>query len=94
MRINPNLKSRLKRQLIKTIEDEKQNRIVIRTPYKLSDEQISRITKSMKASGKTEVVNEVDSDLIGGLVIEKGSKIFDASVKKNIDSAVANLINT
>lgn len=59
----------------------------VQTAFKLSKEQEKALQESLtKAMGQTVAVNlEVKQDLIGGMVVTVGSKMFDASVKRKLE---------
>jgi len=80
MKINPQLKENLKRHL--TIELQKtKEKIIIFSPYALGQNEISSLLNCFPNLSQSSVENTVDSSLIGGVIIQYGSKIIDLSIK-------------
>lgn len=59
----------------------------VQSAFKLSKEQEQALQESLtKAMGQTVAIRlEVKQDLIGGMVVTVGSKMFDASVKRKLE---------
>lgn len=60
----------------------------VRSARPLSKEQESKLAKRLKSSLGKEVrlETEVDEDLIGGLVVQVGSKLIDTSLRTKLDN--------
>jgi F-type H+-transporting ATPase subunit delta len=64
-------------------------RVVVESPYKLEEKELSRIAESMRASrgaAKAVVEERVVQGLIGGPVVRIGSERIDASLRGRIRS--------
>jgi len=89
--IDIQIKKNLKNYLKSLIEKEK-NRIKIISVYSLSKEEIEKLTKFFSKSS-AEIENIIDPSIIGGMIIQQGSKIIDLSIKnrlKNIEKKYGN----
>ena len=62
----------------------------ITTAHSMSEKSLEEIQKILKLQG--EIVKNVDKELIGGVVIKVGNKIFDASIKTKINKLKQHLI--
>ncbi|MDO9579005.1 MAG: ATP synthase F1 subunit delta [Bacteroidales bacterium] len=60
------------------------------TAHNISEKSLEEIQKILKLQG--EIVMNIDKDLIGGVVIKVGNKIFDASIKTKINKLKQHLI--
>jgi F-type H+-transporting ATPase subunit delta len=74
-------------------EAEGQLNVTLTTAYELSDAEAKDIVARIeKASGrKVEATRKVDPDLIGGIVLEAGSRRADASVRGRLDRLALDL---
>jgi F-type H+-transporting ATPase subunit delta len=63
-------------------------RVRVTSATELSADQLSALTKTLKDSLKSEpvVVARVNPDLLGGLVVQVGDKVFDTSVRSRLDN--------
>ena len=61
--------------------------ITVTTSAKLSEEMKSKITEKMsKIIGKTVTINErIDPSIIGGIIVDHGSRRYDGSVKARLN---------
>lgn len=75
---------------------ERRLRVVLTTAHELSDEEAdSLVAKIERASGRpVEASRRVDSELIGGLVVEAGSLRLDASVRGRLERLRNELVQT
>jgi F-type H+-transporting ATPase subunit delta len=66
----------------------------ITTAFSLSDEQMAGLMAKLEAKfgRKIEASQEVDAELIGGVVIQVGDEVMDASVRGRLASMAATLI--
>ena len=62
----------------------------ITTAHSISEKSLEEIQKILKLQG--EIVMNIDKELIGGVVIKVGNKIFDASIKTKINKLKQHLI--
>ncbi len=86
MKIDASFKKRLKHYLIKKIKEEERGKIIIQTPYPLTEEDLNFFYSQLPYLKQYVIENQVVSDLIGGFIIQHGSKIIDASVSSQINS--------
>jgi len=91
MKIDTQLKKKLKDQLIKSIQTQKQETVIVKSPYSMTKDELSSMRSTLKIPQNHTLENVVDKELIGGFVIQHGSNIIDASVKTNITNLVARL---
>jgi F0F1-type ATP synthase delta subunit len=61
--------------------------VTIMTAYKLSHEEIGRITELFPALQDRKIINMVDATILSGLIIKVGTRIFDLT----LNSALENL---
>lgn len=63
--------------------------VTLTTATKLGDKQLDEITDMIAASGATyenvELSSKVDSDILGGFIIEFDDKLYDASAAHRLD---------
>lgn len=85
MKINPRLKEDLKKYLLRKQEEE-QNKVMIRSAYKLSEEELKSITEFFPELKGKEIVEVTDDSLLAGVVIQQGSKVRDLSLKSQLMS--------
>ena len=67
--------------------DQKRLTVELTTAYELSDDEAATILKKIeKSSGRSvEATRKVDSALIGGIILQVGSRRLDASIRGRID---------
>lgn len=63
-------------------------RVKVTTAAALSDDQMSALAKTLSETLKTEPVIDarVNPDLLGGLVVQVGDKVYDTSVRSRLDT--------
>ena len=66
----------------------------ITTAYPLSDSQHARLMAKLEAKfgARIDAVQEVDADLIGGLIVRVGDEVMDASMRGKLAGIAAPLI--
>lgn len=80
MKINPQLKEELKKQLTGFVAREKE-KVIVFSVYPLAPGEISQVLDaSEELKGRT-FTNVVDKSLVGGIIIQYGSKVIDLSIK-------------
>jgi len=82
--INSRIKKDLRNYLKNLIEKEK-NLIKIVSVYPLSKQEISDLANFFSISS-AEIENIIDPSIIGGIVINQGSKIIDLSIKNRLQN--------
>ncbi|PIY72272.1 hypothetical protein COY87_01820 [Candidatus Roizmanbacteria bacterium CG_4_10_14_0_8_um_filter_33_9] len=80
MKINPQLKEELKKHLDSEIQKSKEE-VILFSPYSLEQLEIDSLLNCFPMLKRNSVKNIVDSSLIGGVIIQYGSKIIDLSIK-------------
>ena len=85
MKIKQRLKEDLKKYLFKKQEEE-QNKVTIRSAYKLAEEELKSIVELFPELKGKEVAQIIDDSLIAGVVIQQGSKVRDLSLKSQLMS--------
>ncbi|HRY37033.1 MAG TPA: ATP synthase F1 subunit delta [Candidatus Magasanikbacteria bacterium] len=64
--------------------------ITVKSAHGLSENLLNEIKKNLNLQG--EVKEEIDESILGGVVVTVGNKIFDASVKTQINKLKQQLI--
>lgn len=85
MKINPQLKEDLKKHLSQEISKKKQ-KVSIVSVYGLSKDEIVKIQETIPGIKNREVENVVDPGILGGVIVQFGSKIIDLSLKSKLYS--------
>jgi F0F1-type ATP synthase delta subunit len=91
MKIDPYIKNKLKKIFSETLKQSKEV-ITFTSSGELSSDQIELLLKSIVTKrGKPEVVFETDPELLAGVVIKKGSRTIDLSIKGRLEQLQNNL---
>ncbi len=53
--------------------------------YKLSQSELDLIKEKIPALKRVELVNVIDKGIIGGIIIQHGSKVIDFSLKNRLE---------
>lgn len=85
MKIKPHLKEDLKKYLTEKVRAEEQ-RIKVYSAYRLSNEEKDLLKKSVKELEWREVDYLVDESLLAGVLIKKGSKEINISLKGTLSN--------
>ena len=80
MKIKPLLKEELKKYLTEKVKEEEQ-KVKVTSAYKLSDEEKKLIQSRVKGFVWNDVDYLVDESLMAGIIIQKGSKVINLSLK-------------
>lgn len=80
MRIKPHLKEDLKKYLIDKVRSEEQ-KIKVYSAYELSEDEKNLIKKEIKDFDWSDVDYLIDDSLLAGIMIKKGSKVINLSLK-------------
>jgi F-type H+-transporting ATPase subunit delta len=69
-------------------ERAKRVRVKVRTATPLTDEQTQRLKETLgQATGMDPVLDvQVEEDLLGGMIVQVGDKVFDSSVRTRIEA--------
>lgn len=84
MKISPGVKNDLKRYLIRTLR-ERDEEVTVLSACKLDKTDMESVYKMLKGVDKSAVHVEVDASLLAGIVIKKGSKVIDLSLKSQLE---------
>lgn len=91
MKIDPYIKNKLKRIFSETLTQSKEV-ITFISSRQLSSDQIELLLKSIVTKGeKPEVVFKTDPELLAGVVIKKGSRTIDLSLRGRLEQLQNNL---
>lgn len=85
MKISARLKEDLKRYLLRRRLEEAE-KVTIVSAYKLSAKEVENIKKRIPDIKKSEVHVEVDESLMAGVLVQKGSKIIDLTLRGRMQS--------
>jgi F-type H+-transporting ATPase subunit delta len=89
MKIDPQLKSELKKYLLEKMQQERVVHIV--SPYLLSENEMSKLKNNFAMLKDARIENEVDKSLVAGVVIKFGSQMIDLSIKGELQE-LSNLV--
>jgi F-type H+-transporting ATPase subunit delta len=91
MSLDPHLKEELKKFLLKKIREESEI-LTVTSAHPLTPAQEAEI-KTLIPDGKKEMNTEIDTSLIAGVILKKGSKILDLSLKGRLQNLENQIIN-
>lgn len=80
MRLDPHVKERLKKAFSEELVAKKEM-VTIFSAYRLSDEGMKTILTQFPQFATGKVENTVDISLIGGFIIQSGSRLIDLSIR-------------
>ncbi len=80
MRLDPQVKERLKKSLTAELVAQKQQ-VTVFSPYPLSENEMKDIVSRFPRFNAGNPENKIDSSLIGGFVIQSGSELVDLSIR-------------
>lgn len=80
MRLDPQLKERLKQTFTQGLVAQKELVRVFST-YQLSSEELQKILAQFPQYEGREVENRVDTSILGGFVVQSGSQTIDLSIR-------------
>lgn len=83
MKINSDLKRELSHYLREKLAKDKK-KVVVVSPYPLSVEEMGMFTRSIPLIKNSELVNEVDKNLLSGIIIKFGTKMIDLSLNSRL----------
>lgn len=83
MKIDQNLKEDLKQYVQNRLAHQK-NMVTLVAPYTLSNEEIQTLIKNVPTLKDAEITQEIDNDIMAGVVIKFGSKMIDLSLKSEL----------
>ncbi|OGK16055.1 hypothetical protein A2690_01400 [Candidatus Roizmanbacteria bacterium RIFCSPHIGHO2_01_FULL_39_12b] len=91
MKVTPAIKRDLKSYLLKRIKNKDEHRVVeIQTPFPMSLSEQKFLKNYL--SGKVDLKNTINPELLGGFVLVDGSEKIDASIAGQLDEIVNSLI--
>ncbi len=80
MRLDPQVKERLKKAFSEEIVAQKEL-VTIYSAYQLPDEDIQKIVQRFPQFQSGKIENKIDSTIIGGFIIQAGSQLIDLSIR-------------
>ena len=80
--------------MVRSLQQEKKQTVIITTPYAISDEQLDYFKKQLQIPASMTLQTKTDETIIGGFILQYGSNIIDASIQTQVNSLVSNLQNT
>lgn len=83
MRIDPAIKRELKIYLKKKIDD-KNHKVTVYSTYALSEDEFTLLKKKLPLLKESIISNEIDKEILGGIVIKFGSKMIDLSLRREL----------
>lgn len=84
MKLKPRIKDELRKFLIHKQQAEKAKARVI-SAQKLSEEEWTQVFQLFPDLKGKKIENEIDESLLAGIVVQKGSKIIDLSLKTQLN---------
>ncbi len=85
MKIKPHLKEELKKYLLEK-ERQESEKITIVSAHKLSNEEWEMIRNLYPQLKGKDVKNAIDQSLLAGVIIKRGSRIIDLSLRQKLKS--------
>lgn len=92
MKINSALKNRLKKAVLAQLRHPEAREVVVKSAYPMTQIEVDKLKTSATFLKEAKVVNQVDTSLIGGLIILDGSRIIDVSIKGKLDEIIDSLL--
>ncbi len=92
MKIDKQLRAKIKRQILDGMHSVQEKEIIVKTPFKMTEDEMHSLKKSMPIYSKASITNIIDESIIGGMMIIDGSTIFDYSIKGKMSDVVDNLL--
>ena len=83
MKIDPNLKEDLK-QYIQKKNDHQKSIVTVVSSYTLSNEELNSLKNNIPVLKDAEIHQEIDTDIMAGVIIKFGSKMIDLSLKSEL----------
>ncbi len=83
MRIDPTLKQDLKTYLQKKIHS-KSRKVTVYSTYPLSKAEMKLLETKLPVLKESDMTNEIDREILGGLIIKFGSKMIDLSIRRQL----------
>ena len=67
--------------------DNKEVKVYVTSVIKISDNLEDQLKKTLSKNGKmkVKVINLIDKDLLGGLIIQIGSNLIDTSIRSKLN---------
>ena len=80
MRLDPQVKERLKKAFFEELVAQKEL-VTVYSAYRLSDEDTQKIVQRFPQFQSGKIENKIDSSIIGGFIIQAGSQLVDLSIR-------------
>ncbi len=92
MKIDAAIRTNLRKKIIKELNSPQNRTVIVRSAYKMSEGEISQLKQALPDMQTAHLTNEVDPEIIAGVILVDGSKIIDYSVKGRLDELVTSLL--
>lgn len=92
MKIDAAIRSNLRKKIMKELKSPQNRTVTVRSAYAMSSSELAQLQKSLPEMESAHLTNEVDPELIAGVIIVDGSKIIDYSVKGRLNELVSSLL--
>lgn len=92
MKIDATVRSSLRKKILKELQSPQNRFITVRSAYKMNETELSSLQKAIPEMHDAHLTNEVDPEIIAGVIIVDGSKIIDYSVKGRLNELVSSLL--
>ena len=92
MKIDEKLRNKIRKKIIKELKSPKERHITIKTAIAMTSNDIDTLTQALPELQGATIRNEIDNEIIGGLVIVDGSKIVDMSIKGRLQDLTTQLL--
>lgn len=85
MKIDPEVKNRLK-QLLKKEVEQKNKTVVIKSAYQLDKNEVDLVFRALPEFSGMSYEVAVDPEILAGVIVQQGSKIYDLSLSGQLKS--------
>jgi len=92
MKIDAAVKSDLRKKIMKELKSPQNRTVTVRSAYPMSNAELTQLQKTLPEMQSAHLTNEVDPEIIAGMIIIDGSKIIDYSIKGRLDELVSSLL--
>lgn len=93
MKIDTQLKKEIKSRVLADLRKEKEQTVIITTPYPLGEEGTELLYSSFPELKNFTIKNIIEKNIIGGMILQHKSKVIDISIRSKIEATVEKLIS-
>lgn len=94
MKINQLIRQRIRKQIVKALRNPENREVMIKSPFFMEAGDLENLKSLFPPLKNAHLSHEIDSTLLGGLVIVDGSTIIDYSVKSKLHDVVSSLLES